>query len=125
MRFVRLRIACALRREPRRRLWRGYKEWFTGRPNHLPHTGTRCRGAGVGVEPKRIGRRPADGQLCRCRVDGRDTFLMVCEWLTVLFPVVYSRLIDREVGAARLPIGVVTAIVGAPLFLAILRRSLR
>ena len=53
------------------------------------------------------------------------TFLIVCDWLTVLLPVVYSQLTGREVGGARLPIGVVTAIVGAPLFLVILRRWFR
>ena len=53
------------------------------------------------------------------------TFLIVCDWLTMFLPLVYSDLVGREVGAARLPIGVVTALVGAPLFLAILRRSLR
>jgi len=52
-------------------------------------------------------------------------FLVVCDWLTLVIGPLYGDLAGREVGAARLPIGVVTALVGAPIFLAILRRNLR
>ncbi|MCH7814506.1 MAG: iron chelate uptake ABC transporter family permease subunit [Planctomycetes bacterium] len=53
------------------------------------------------------------------------TFLMMCDWLTALGPFWYNGVFDRDLRGAQLPIGVVTAIVGAPLFLIILRRSLR
>ncbi|MHC4093897.1 MAG: FecCD family ABC transporter permease [Planctomycetota bacterium] len=52
-------------------------------------------------------------------------FLIVCDWLTVVLPVICGHLTGRQLSALRLPIGVVTALVGAPLFLAILRRTLR
>jgi len=52
-------------------------------------------------------------------------FLVVCDWLTLVIGPLYGDLAGREVGAARLPIGVVTALVGAPIFLVILRRSLK
>ncbi|MHC4067219.1 MAG: FecCD family ABC transporter permease [Planctomycetota bacterium] len=52
-------------------------------------------------------------------------FLIVCDWLTVFLPVICGHLTGRQLSAVRLPIGVVTALVGAPLFLGILRRTLR
>lgn len=53
------------------------------------------------------------------------TFLIVCDWLTTLLPAWYGQLVSREMSAATLPIGVVTAMVGAPLFLWILCSRLR
>lgn len=50
------------------------------------------------------------------------TFLMVCDWGATLLPQVYGALVGREVTAAQLPIGVITALVGAPVFLMMLRR---
>jgi iron complex transport system permease protein len=54
-----------------------------------------------------------------------STFLIVCDWMTSLLPAWYGRIVSREMSAATLPIGVVTAMVGAPLFLWILRSRLR
>ena len=54
-----------------------------------------------------------------------STFLIVCDWMTTLLPAWYGRIVSREMSAATLPIGVVTAMVGAPLFLWILRARLR
>jgi len=54
-----------------------------------------------------------------------STFLIVCDWLSTLLPAWYGHLVSRELSAATLPIGVVTAMVGAPLFLWILRSRLR
>jgi iron complex transport system permease protein len=53
------------------------------------------------------------------------TFLIVCDWLTALAPAWYGRVVSREMSAAELPIGVMTALVGAPLFLWILRARLK
>ena len=52
------------------------------------------------------------------------TFLIVCDWLSALGPSLYGRLIGQDF-TTRLPIGVMTAIIGGPLFLAILCRRLR
>ncbi len=52
------------------------------------------------------------------------TFLIVCDWLSAIVPALYGYLLDRDF-TARLPIGVMTAIIGGPLFLAILFRRLR
>ncbi|HUU82403.1 MAG TPA: iron ABC transporter permease [Phycisphaerae bacterium] len=52
------------------------------------------------------------------------TFLIVCDWVSALGPRVYGRLVGQEY-IAHLPIGVTTALIGAPLFLVILRRRLR
>ncbi|MCP4591962.1 MAG: iron ABC transporter permease [bacterium] len=56
---------------------------------------------------------------------GGGAFLIVCDWLTWAIPGWYGALAGRELSAARLPIGVMTALVGAPLFLVLLRRRLR
>ena len=50
------------------------------------------------------------------------TFLMVCDWGATLLPQLFAALTDRNVTAAQLPIGVITALVGAPVFLLMLRR---
>jgi iron complex transport system permease protein len=52
------------------------------------------------------------------------TFLLVCDWLTTWVPSWYGTLVSRELVATRLPIGVITALLGAPLFLWILRSRL-
>jgi iron complex transport system permease protein len=52
------------------------------------------------------------------------TFLIVCDWMSALGPRAYGHLVGQEY-TARLPIGVATALIGAPLFLAILRKRLR
>ncbi|NOT02503.1 MAG: iron ABC transporter permease [Phycisphaerales bacterium] len=52
-------------------------------------------------------------------------FLVVCDWFSVLAPVWAGRWTGMESTAAPLPIGVVTALVGAPLFLVLLGRSRR
>lgn len=49
-------------------------------------------------------------------------FLAVCDWLSQLAGNAIGRLIDRDLVGAELPIGVVTAIVGVPIFLILLRR---
>ena len=48
-------------------------------------------------------------------------FLIVADWFSVLCLGWYGQLIGREMSTARLPIGVVTAMCGAPVFLSILR----
>ncbi len=52
-------------------------------------------------------------------------FLVVCDWMTWVIPRCYGALAGRELTAARLPVGVITALIGAPLFLLLLRRRLR
>lgn len=52
------------------------------------------------------------------------TFLLVCDWLTVWIPSWYGTVASRELVGARLPIGVITALLGAPLFLWVLRSRL-
>ncbi|HRX85813.1 MAG TPA: iron ABC transporter permease, partial [Phycisphaerae bacterium] len=44
-------------------------------------------------------------------------FLIVCDFLTTLLPMGYAALSGREVTVARLPIGVMTALIGTPVFL--------
>jgi iron complex transport system permease protein len=56
---------------------------------------------------------------------GGGAFLIVCDWLTSILPRWYSTLAGCDTTAARLPIGVMTALIGAPLFLVLLRRRLR
>lgn len=51
------------------------------------------------------------------------TFLVVCDWLTRLLPGWYGALLGTNVTASPLPIGVMTSIVGAPVFLLLLRRG--
>ena len=53
------------------------------------------------------------------------TFLIVCDWLTELLPAWYGQLVSREMTASTIPIGVMTALLGAPLFLWILRSRLK
>ena len=53
------------------------------------------------------------------------SFLILCDWLTGLIPRWYGSFAGRELTAARLPIGVMTALIGAPLFLVLLRKRLR
>jgi len=47
-------------------------------------------------------------------------FLIACDFLSTLLPVAYGALAGREVTTARLPIGVMTALVGTPVFLGLL-----
>ena len=53
---------------------------------------------------------------------GGGVFLIVCDWMTWVIPRWYGAIVDRQLTAARLPIGVMTALIGAPLFLLLLRR---
>lgn len=48
-------------------------------------------------------------------------FLVVCDWLTRLAPHWYGVMVSGEYTAASLPIGVMTALIGAPMFLVLLR----
>jgi iron complex transport system permease protein len=53
-------------------------------------------------------------------------FLIVCDFLTALLPIWYGDFTGRMVTTARLPIGVMTALIGTPVFLTLLctrRRS--
>lgn len=49
-------------------------------------------------------------------------FLIICDWLSQLIMVWAGRLTGRDLSGVVLPIGVVTAVVGVPIFLALLRR---
>lgn len=49
-------------------------------------------------------------------------FLVVCDWLSQLTMVWAGRLTGRELGGVILPIGVVTAVLGVPIFLVLLHR---
>lgn len=49
-------------------------------------------------------------------------FLAVCDWMSQLVPGWVGSLVGRQLASASLPIGVVTAIVGVPLFLLLLLR---
>ena len=53
---------------------------------------------------------------------GGGVFLIACDWMTWVIPRWYGAIVGRELTAARLPIGVMTALIGAPLFLLLLRR---
>ena len=53
------------------------------------------------------------------------TFLIVCDWGAQLAMRGAGSLTGRELGSATLPIGVVTAIVGVPVFLLLLSRRTR
>ena len=53
------------------------------------------------------------------------TFLIVCDWMTARTPVVYGLLVGQEFAGTYLPIGFMTALIGAPLFLILLGRRLR
>ena len=48
-------------------------------------------------------------------------FLIVCDWASQLAMGFAGRLTDRQLGGATLPIGVITAVVGVPIFLILLR----
>ncbi len=48
-------------------------------------------------------------------------FLILCDWASQLSMRFAGWLTDRELGSATLPIGVVTAIVGVPTFLILLK----
>lgn len=50
------------------------------------------------------------------------TFLLVCDFLTSLVPRWYSLASGRETTAAQIPIGVMTALIGTPVFLVLLGR---
>ncbi len=52
-------------------------------------------------------------------------FLVVCDWLARLAPIWYGSLMGREASASALPIGVMTSLIGAPVFLVLLARSRR
>jgi len=52
-------------------------------------------------------------------------FLILCDWASQLSMRAAGWLTGRQLGSATLPIGVVTAIVGVPLFLALLRTRTR
>ncbi|MCB9851019.1 MAG: iron ABC transporter permease [Phycisphaerales bacterium] len=47
-------------------------------------------------------------------------FLVVCDFLTTLAPGWYGAIVGQEVTTARLPIGVMTALIGTPVFLIML-----
>jgi len=49
-------------------------------------------------------------------------FLILCDWASQVSMRVAGELVGRHLGSATLPIGVVTAIVGVPIFLVLLRR---
>ncbi|HUN80587.1 MAG TPA: iron ABC transporter permease [Phycisphaerae bacterium] len=49
-------------------------------------------------------------------------FLIICDWLSQLIMVWAGRLTGRDLSGVVLPIGVVTAVVGVPIFLTLLRR---
>ena len=48
-------------------------------------------------------------------------FLIVCDWASQLAMRAAGWATDRQLGSATLPIGVVTAIIGVPIFLVLLR----
>jgi len=50
-------------------------------------------------------------------------FLVVCDWLTRLAPLWYASVTGQQVGASTLPIGVMTSVIGAPVFLVLLSRA--
>ncbi len=50
-------------------------------------------------------------------------FLAVCDWLSQLAMVWVGQMLGRDCGSVILPIGVVTAVVGVPIFLVLLRRG--
>lgn len=52
-------------------------------------------------------------------------FLILCDWASQVSMRVAGELMGRHLGSATLPIGVVTAIVGVPIFLVLLRRRCR
>jgi iron complex transport system permease protein len=52
-------------------------------------------------------------------------FLIGCDFLTTLIPGWYGAVMDRSTTAAQLPIGVMTAIIGTPVFLIMLCTRLR
>ncbi len=52
-------------------------------------------------------------------------FLILSDWLSRLLPVWYASLVSRDIGAFPLPIGVMTAVIGAPIFIALLWRAHR
>ncbi|RME36563.1 MAG: iron ABC transporter permease [Planctomycetota bacterium] len=65
------------------------------------------------------------GRDCRivlpaCAVLG-GAFLIVCDWASQLAMGIAGTITGREMGSAVLPIGVVTAVVGVPIFLVLLR----
>jgi cobalamin transport system permease protein len=51
-------------------------------------------------------------------------FLILCDWASQVSMRVAGEVMGRHLGSATLPIGVVTAIVGVPIFLILLRRRL-
>ena len=50
-------------------------------------------------------------------------FVIICDWLSQLLPTWYGQLTGVSLGGLTLNIGVVTAVVGVPIFLALLRAS--
>lgn len=56
---------------------------------------------------------------------GGGAFLILCDWASQISMRLAGRLLDRELGSAILPIGVITAIIGVPLFLLLLRTKRR
>ena len=52
-------------------------------------------------------------------------FLIVCDFLTTLAPAWYGAIAGREATAAQLPIGVMTAVLGTPVFLILLCSRIR
>jgi len=47
-------------------------------------------------------------------------FLIICDWASQLSMRAAGAITGRQLGSATLPIGVITAIVGVPIFLALL-----
>lgn len=50
------------------------------------------------------------------------TFLLLCDYLTTLIPKWYALVSGRETTASQIPIGVMTALIGTPVFLVLLTR---
>ena len=69
------------------------------------------------------------GRDCRILLPASATiggvFLAVCDWLSQLAMVWVGAVTGRELGSTILPIGVVTAVVGVPIFLALLHRRVK
>ena len=52
---------------------------------------------------------------------GGGVFLILCDWASQLVMGVAGKLLDKQLAGATLPVGVLTAIIGVPIFLVLLR----
>ena len=52
-------------------------------------------------------------------------FLIVCDWVSQLAMTLAGSATGRHLGSATLPVGVVTAVIGVPIFLFLLRTRRR